>query len=234
MNLLLSTLLTAALLGQTPPHDNLDLAQGLAGWEGTGFAAVAPAGERSAGAWSKDAGNGRKGMLRFVLTIPKGAQRLQFQAYSEVTGQSNPDQRLNVVLAGADNAPLQRLRLSATKTWDPSTTIDMPWLGQPQTYAWDVSGHQGERMQVVLVDQDDRSGHYLFAGGFRFDVSDATQSTGEAEFANFMLNLQKSNNLVAMARYDSKRFMAISNADERFTTERLQCCEIFYDHFIGH
>ena len=37
-----------------------------------------------------------------------------------------------------------------------------------------------------------------------------------------------------MARYESKRFTAISNAPEAFTIDRLRNCELFYDLFLDH
>lgn len=234
MHTAVASLLAMTLLAQTPAS-NLDFGQGsLTGWDGKGFAFVPHDSTRPAGAWSKEEGTG-KGMLRHVFTVPRDARLLRFQAYAEVTGAANPDARLAVVLAGSDNKPLPCLLLSSTGNWVPGPNLQMPWLGKPRSYAWDVSAHPGELMQVVLVDQDDRPGHYVFAGDFRFTtVASTPAKETDPDFASFMLDLQRRHQLVPMAKYDSKRFTAISNADERFSSERLQLCEIFYDFFIAH
>src|SRR5438034_4663942 len=70
--------------GQSPAPDNLDFRRGtLEGWEGSGF--YLTAGQSSApgaafGVCSSDAGSPtRKGMLRYVLTVPPGAEVLVCQ-----------------------------------------------------------------------------------------------------------------------------------------------------------
>ncbi len=232
-------LIAATLLGQSTSPANLDFAKGsLAGWDGKGFA-FAPAIEgRPAGATSADdSAVGRKGMVRFAFVIPSDARQLTFQAFADVQGDNEPDQRLNVVLAGADNIPVARMMKTSNGVWTPAPKMQLPWLGKPRTYAWDVASHQGKLMQVVLVDNDDRPGHFLWAGDFKLLGAGQAMAGGDildADFGPFMLALQKNNNLAPMARFDSKRFTAISNADDAFTTERLQNCEVFYDLFLKH
>ena len=56
----------------------------------------------------------------------------------------------------------------------------------------------------------------------------------EAEFIATMQGLQKRHKMLPMARFDSKRFIAISNAPDEFTRERLKLCEVFHDTFLKH
>lgn len=228
-----NVLVAAMLLGQTPA--NLDFSQGkLTGWEGSGFAFAPASNGRPAGAWSKDEPSG-KGMIRFAFVVPAGARQITFQAFADVLGDNEPDHRLNVVLAGADNTPAPRVVKAANGAWQPAPKIALHWVGKPKTYAWDVTAYQGKLVQIVLADHDPRPGHYLWAGDFKI-VTDAKpgDGVGDAEFASFMLDLQRKNNLAPMAKFDSKRFTAVSNASDKFTTERLQNCEVFYDLFLDH
>jgi hypothetical protein len=230
-------LVAATFLGQASTPANLDFAKAsLEGWDGKGFAFVPAEGNRTAGAWSKDEGaGGRKGMVRFAFTVPTGARQITFQAYADIAGDNEPDQRLNVLLAGANNVPAPRVVKASNGSWTASNRILLPWLGKPRTYAWDVVALQGKLAQIVLVDQDERPGHFVWAGDFKI-VSNQTapDELHDSEFGPFMLDLQKKNNLSMMGRFDSRRFSAISNAGEKFTTERLQNCEVFYDLFLTH
>jgi hypothetical protein len=227
-------LIAAAMLGQSAA--NLDFAKGsLDGWDGKGFAFAAAADNRPAGAWSKE--HTGQAMIRRAFTVPAGARQITFQAYADVVGDNEPDQRLNIILVGADNVPVPRVVKASNGAWGPSNKILLPWLGKPRTYAWDVSALQGRFLQIVLIDHDERPGHFLWAGDFKFLAATGTSPGGDildADFGPFMLSLQKKNNLNPMARFDSKRFTAISNASDAFTTERLQNCELFYDLFLGH
>jgi hypothetical protein len=56
----------------------------------------------------------------------------------------------------------------------------------------------------------------------------------EAEFIQTMQGLQAKHKMLPMARFDSKRFTAISNADDTFSRDRLRFCEVFYDQFLRH
>jgi len=111
------------------------------------------------------------------------------------------------------------------------------WQGKPRAYAWDVSQLGEQTLQIVLIDQDSRPGHYVYAAGFHFthaqQVVNAPQ-TDDRDFERTMLSLQTKHQLTPVVRYDSKRFMALSNASASFTVERLQNCELFYDLFLDH
>ena len=56
----------------------------------------------------------------------------------------------------------------------------------------------------------------------------------EAEFIGTMQRIQRDARLAPMARFDSKHFVAISNAADDFSRERLKLCEHFQDAFLRH
>lgn len=226
--------LTAGLgLGQTA---NLDFSHGtLKGWEGGGFYITAgnPRGPGPAcGACSSDAGSpDRRGMIRFVFMVPAGVSQLTFQAFASTPLRIEPDHRLDVVLAGEDKVPVPRQVRTSSGTWTPAPRILSRWQGKPRDYAWDVSHLQGHRVQVVLLDQDDRPGCHLYATGFRFLKATAFQ---DEEFFRYMVELEGKHGLAPVSRYDSKRFTAISNASEKFSMQSVRFCEVMYDLFYHH
>lgn len=217
------------LLGQTP--SNLDFGQGLQHWEGTGFRVVALDSRKpeTRGVSSADDKGRRKGMRRQVFVVPAKAQVLAFQAFAD-TEQGTNDGRLDVVLADENNQVLPR-KVKVGASWSSSPRILPPFVGQPREYAWDVAGYGGKRMQIVLIDEDDRPGNYLYASGFAFQSG---QDFEDGDFARFMRNLETKHHLSPMARFDSKRFTAISNARDDFAIDRLKNCEIFCDQFLDH
>src|SRR5438093_6323171 len=105
--------------GPSSAQDNLDFHRGtLEGWEGSGF--YLTAGQPSApgaafGACSSDAGAPtRKGMLRYVFTVPPDAELLVCQAFAATRPGVDSDGRLDVVLSGADKTIVpKRVRGSA-------------------------------------------------------------------------------------------------------------------------
>jgi hypothetical protein len=226
---LLSTLMGLSA-GQIPALDNLDFRKGsLEGWEGQGFALTGE-GPDFAVTSSDERSPTRKGMLRHVIKIPAGISKIRFQAHAAHAEGNDPDQRLDVILAGAGN----RLVPKTVKTgvgWSPAAKLLPSWQGKPREYAWDVSNLGGQRLQIVIVDQDDRPGSYVYCTGFQLQPAEEFQDT---DFAQHMVALQKKHKLAPMARFDSNRFSAYSNATEAFTALRLRQCEIFYDLFYNH
>jgi hypothetical protein len=232
MHGILLTTLLALHSGQTSALDNLDFHKGsLAGWEGKGFVLKPGAGGQDFGVTSSDdVVPGRKGMIRHVLTIPAGAGRIRFHAYAVRPEGSDPDARLDVLLAGEGNKVVPKM-VRTSAGWRPATQLLSRWEGKPREYAWDVSKYGGQRFQIVIVDDDDRPGAHVYCGGFHLEAVEQKQ---DSDFAQHMVELQKKHKLAPMARYDSKRFAAYSNASESFTTLRLRQCEIFYDLFYNH
>src|SRR5438128_1522666 len=227
--------------GQSPAPDNLDFRRGtLEGWEGSGF--YLTAGQSSApgaafGVCSSDAGSPtRKGMLRYVLTVPPGAELLVCQAFAATPPGVDSDGRLDVVLAGTDKNIVPK-KVRGAAGWSPAPRILPRWQGKPRAYAWDVSQLGEQTLQIVLIDQDSRPGHYVYAAGFHFTHAQQVVKAPQADDRDFertMLSLQTKHQLTPVVRYDSKRFIALSNANASFTVERLQNCELFYDLFLDH
>ncbi|MBX9679630.1 MAG: DUF1570 domain-containing protein [Gemmataceae bacterium] len=225
----LAAYVAMTLLGQLP--SNLDFGKGLQHWEGTGFLIVAlDAGKpETRGVSSADDKGRRKGMRRQVFRVPAKAQVLACQAFAETEHGTN-DGRLDVVLADENNQVLPR-KVKVGASWSSSPRILPSFIGQPYEYAWEVAGYIGKRLQIVLIDEDDRPGNYLYASGFAFPSG---QDFEDGDFARFMRNLETKHQLSPMARFDSKRFAAISNARDEFAIDRLKNCEIFCDQFLEH
>ncbi|HWY86851.1 MAG TPA: DUF1570 domain-containing protein [Gemmataceae bacterium] len=232
MHCLFLTTLLGCCVGQITPLDNLDFRKGsLEGWEGQGFVLTGGSqGQDYAVTSSDESSPTRKGTIRHVLTIPAGISKIRFQAYAARAESSIPDQRLDVLLAGAGNRLVPR-KVRTAAGWSSSLHLLGTWEGKPRDYAWDVSKLGGQRFQIVIVDQDDRPGSHVYCTGFHLQPAEESQDT---DFAQYMVELQKKHNLAPMARFDSKRFSAYSNASEAFTALRLRQCEIFYDLFYNH
>lgn len=222
------------ILGQAASLENLDFGKGsLHGWEGKGFVLTK---DRPAAVSSQDELNpARKGMIRYVLRIPSHARAIRFQAYLLHPPEHQPDGRLDVVLAG-DKSELVPKLVRTSSGWSPTPKLLVRWQGKPREYKWDVSAHSGRLLQIVIYDQDERTGCHVYCTGFT--VETATPAVAEAsadrEFAQFMARLEKEHKLAPMARFDSKRFTALGNASESFMVQRLRNCEAIYDLFFDH
>lgn len=230
----LALLLSAWLPAQAAPADNLDFHLRLSGWEGHGFylTSADPRGPGpNLGVCSSDArsptGTGR---LAYSFTVPVGRAMVSFTACAMRAKGCEPDQRLDVQLYTADNQLVPKLVRSAAG-WASTATLWPRQDGQPREYCWDVAAYVGQTMQVVLLDEDQRRGCYLFCSGLQLRPGEEFLTR---DFARQMLALQKKHKLPPMARYNSKRFTALGNAEEAFTIERLRNCELFYDLFLEH
>ncbi|MFO0965580.1 MAG: DUF1570 domain-containing protein [Gemmataceae bacterium] len=224
-------LLTTALLGQTPA--NLDLADGtLKGWDGSGFKIARL--EKAGGGFalsSDDAANPtREGMIRYVLRMPRNVSKLVFKAQAVTPAGVLPDARLDIVLAGDDEAAVPR-HVRTAAGWAPAPRLFGAVDGKALEYAWDVGDHQGRLMQIVLIDKDARPGCHLVASGFRFVKVDPFQVE---DFTRYIVEIQGTAKLEPFARFDSKRFLALSNASEKFSMQTMRFCEIIYDLFFVH
>lgn len=234
MHALCLTTLLGLTVGQNPAPENLDFRLGnLSGWDGKGFALTGGSASKDFAVTSDDEHSPtRTGMIRYVVKIPAGAAKIEFKAYAATAEDNQPDRRLNVVLAGAGKqvAPLM---VHSGAGWRPASHLLPRWHGEPRSYAWDVGGLDGQRLQIVIIDRDDRPGSYVYCAGFHVRGADIVKSKDD-DFGQYMLALQKKHKLAPMARFDCKRFCAYSNASEPFTTLRLRQCEIFYDLFYNH
>jgi hypothetical protein len=231
----LTVLLCAAGPAQARQPDNLDLSAGtLAGWHGRGFylTTANPRGpSTSLGVCSSDAGApGRKGSLRYTFVVPPGDGLLRCSAYAACRKGLAPDGRLDVLLLTEDSAVVGK-KVQTARGWQPAQGL-LPRLdGRAREYAWELAGLEGRRVQIVLLDHDGRRGCHLFCSGFRLSAADDQQ---ERAFALQMKRLERDKDLAPMSRFESKHFLAWSNAEAGFTTSRLRNCEVIYQLFFDH
>lgn len=218
----------AAVPAQSSPPLNLDFARAtLDGWAGKGFHLV-PGGREAS---SADARNpARKGLLRYVFDVPHGTGRIRFHARAVLPPDCAADGKLDVLLLGAANRVVPRQIRTATG-WASSRSLLTAAAGRSREYAWDVSAHGGQKVQIALVDQDDRPGCHVVCSGFRLERLDEQQ---RQEFAGAIQTLVQDGKIGPAARYESAHFTAWSNADPDFTVSRLRDCERLHDAFFRH
>ncbi len=234
----MTSLLLAAVLscpGQVQAKCNLNFEQGtLAGWQGSGFylTTTDPRGPSlRLGVCSSDAGAPKlTGQLRYAFYVPEGAGMLRFSAYAARPKDCVPDHRLDVRLVDQSGRALPK-RVRSDKGWTLTGALLLRDQGKARDYAWNIAGHAGQVLQVVVLDKDERPGCHVFSTGFRLEPL-ADFEIGD--FVQHMLVLERKHSLPSMSRYDSKRFTALSNATEAFTVQRLRNCELLYDLFFRH
>jgi Protein of unknown function (DUF1570) len=230
------TLLAAGLLpAQAPTTLNLDFHTGtLAGWTGEGFylSAGSPKGPGATwGVCSSDAGkSGRQGLLRYVFVIPDGTAKIRFSAWSAYGKGCPPDDRLDVLLLGVNNKVIPKLVLTEGG-WTPALGLDARTRGKPNEYSWNVTGLGGQKVQIAIVDRDERPGCYVYCTGFRFTKVEDIEAK---EFATFVRRLEHEHKLPPLTLYESKHFTAWSNADVRYSEMRLNNCELIHSLFFDH
>jgi hypothetical protein len=235
MHLALALCLAASLPAEPAAADNLDFHTGtLTGWEGEGFA-IAPAGRHGptfdcAVCSSDRGGDGRKAMLHRTVTVPAGAAVLRFSAHAVYGKNCAPDTSLDVVLLAPGKRVIPK-QVRKGAEWQPAAAILPGEKGRPSDYVWDVRNYAGYTLRIALIDEDKRRDCYLVCGGFRFVAADEFDGR---EFGRFMHHLTAENKLGPAARFESKHFIAYSNADDDFASLRLNNCELIYDLFFAH
>jgi hypothetical protein len=231
----LSLIIGLATLAASP-LPNLAFQTGrLTHWHGDGFYLTPARGSgpsRSFAVCSSDSGKrGRTALLYRTFTVPAGAGVVRFSAATFRPSNCEANADLDVILeaAGRDYLPRQ---VRTANGWRTSTNLRGPGSdGRPCEYQWDVAGYVGQPVRIAIVDRDVRPGCFVFCSGFRIlprEDSDAK------EFSAAMLKLTKEQHLGPMERYDSKHFMAVTNASDEFTEERLSNCETIYPLFFEH
>jgi hypothetical protein len=228
VNLAASVVVGSMLLGQASA--NLDFSQRtMDGWHGSGFSCKQIG--NVTGAWSDDSvATSGKGELRYRFVVPLNSVRLTCKAYGVTADRSQPDGRLDVVVKGPDGRELRR-EMSHAHGLGPAPYLYPATRDGPREYSWDVSTLVGRIVEVSLLDNDDRPGSHVWAGGFKLL---STHHSLESDFARTMIELQNKHKLRTFYRFHSKRFMAISNAGESFSKDRLRNCENFIDQFLDH
>jgi len=235
MHLALSLFLAASLPAQTPADNNLDFHTGtLAGWEGEGFA-IAPAARQgptlASAVCSSDRGpQGRKALLHRTVVIPAGAGVLRCLAQAVRNNKCPANENLDIVLLAAGKRVVPK-QVRKGDEWQPVAHLLPGENGRPREYVWDVRDYAGQALRLALIDDDKRRDCFLVCSGFR--VIPADEFDGR-EFGRFMRYLTAENHLGPAGRFESRHFIAYSNADDDFAAMRLNNCELIYDLFFEH
>jgi hypothetical protein len=222
------------LVTQQPVFPDLSFHAGaLTGWEGDGFAVSRTAGKEPQEYWASSqdqAGKGHKALLHRVFVIPTGAEVIRFKAYASRAKGLDPDGPLEVLLMAAGKRIIPK-RVRTANGWLPVSRLLSSEDGQPREYLWRVGDYVGQYVRIVLEDEDDRPGCYVSCSGFQILAGDEFEGR---DFSQFMVRLAEQHHLSPMVRYDSRHFIALSDAEENFTELRLGNCELLYTLFWDH
>ncbi len=234
--LLLAAALPSGTGGATSGFPNLAFESGrLDRWEGGGFYVTTANGHgpsRDFAVCSSDSGpRGRRALLHRTFMVPPNVTAIRFAAAVVRAPGCPPGPMLDVVLEGEGGKRIGK-EVRSDRTWQPAKTLLPSQHGRPREYRFAVSGLAGQTVRIAIQDEDDRPGCYVVCGGFRFESIDESNTTA---FAELMIKLVSDHHLHPVARFDSRHFMALSNAGDEFTEDRLTNCEmihaLFFDHF---
>jgi hypothetical protein len=215
--------------------DNLDFSKGLAGWEGSGFYLTTGTGtgpSLECGACSSDREQrGRKGTLHRTFVVPDSGGVLYCRAAAHLGKDSTlEDNDLDVMVLAAGKRIIPK-RVRTGTGWQTVGRLQRPDKGHPREYVWHLDNFRGQTLRIALLDQDNRPGCHVWCSGFRIVPSDRFEPR---DFARFMVKLTHDQKLPPSARFESEHFMALSTADDDFTSLRLNNCELMYDLFYHH
>jgi hypothetical protein len=202
-------------------------------WEGNGFYVTTAAGQGPSPTFavcSSDAGRrGRRAVLHRTLYVPLDAGSIRFTAAAVRAPGCDAGPLLDVVL---DTEAGKRVgkQLRGDKGWQASKLLPLQ-NGRLREYRFPVGDLAGQTVRIAVVDEDDRPGCHVICSGFRFETLDERNSR---EFAVQMIRLVHDNHLTPVTRFDSRHFMALSNADDGFSEDRLYNCETIYALFFEH
>jgi hypothetical protein len=235
VNLLMALLLTGPVSTPSDPLANLDFRDGtLKGWEGKGFYVTTTTGRGpslSFGVCSSDRGSkGKTALLHRSFVVPPGAGVIRFTAYLQRGKELLDDGGLDIMLVAAGRRVIPKM-VRLKEEWERTDRVLPAANGQAREYIWRVSNYIGQPLRIALVDDDPRAGCHLFSSGFRIVSSDDFESR---EFGRFMVRLAKEHKLSPVSRFDTKHFLALSNAEDKFTEMRLHNCELIYEVFFSH
>jgi hypothetical protein len=237
MNPALVLLLATAAPANAGALPNLDFGTGrLTHWEGRGFY-IAPVGDSgptlACGVCSGDGSRpGRTGLLYRTITLPANAGVIRFQAAAVRARGLAPGAALDVVLQASGRETIPKLVRDGAG-YRPVSQLLPPQGRRPREYLWNVAAHAGRRVRIAIVDDDDRPGCHVVCGGFRV-VPSTAEDPATREFVAHMARLQRTHRLAPLARYDSRHFVALSNAPAGFTEYRLSNCEAIHSLFFEH
>lgn len=231
----LASLLVSLCLGQATVVESFEFAPDrMEGWQGEGYyltCGTARGPSRTFGVCTSDADvPGKKSQLSRTFKVPDNATHLRGRAFVNLAAGCTADHRLDVVLIDENRIAVPK-QTYTSNGWVAASGLLPRWQGMPRDYSWDVSNCRGQTLKLVIRDQDDRPGCHVYAAGFQLI---STGASSDGDFSTYMLTLQERHKLPLMDCYTSKRFVAISNASDKFTRQHLKYCEIFYDLFLNH
>jgi hypothetical protein len=235
MHLALALLLGSTLPTANPTSDNLDFHTGTTeGWEGDGFS-VGPATRLGPSldfaVCSSDCGPaGRTAMLHRTLDVPATGGIVRCYAHVVRSKNSSPNESLDVVLLAPGKKIISK-QVRHGDDWQTVPCILPAENGRSREYVWNVSAYAGQTLRVAIVDDDKRRDCFIVCSGLRILPADKFEAK---EFGRAMYKLTTDNKLSPAARFESKHFLAYSNADDDFSEMRLLNCEMIYDLFFDH
>lgn len=229
MNLALAFLLCTTAPAQAP---NFDFRFGsLDGWEGEGFY---PAPGRGRGpslkfgvTSSRPEDQAHTALMHLTFRAPNNAGVIRFQAHAVRGKEQEPNPNLDVLLMTSDRQIIPK-QVRTREGWTAVSRVLPSQMGRSQEYLWQISAYAGQVLRIVLIDEDKRPHCHLFCSGF--DIISADEFDLR-EFGQFMLQLVRDHKLPPVTRFESKHFVALSNADDHFTELRLNNCELIFDIF---
>ncbi len=228
-------LLAASLPAATGGPPNLRFETGrLDGWEGTGFYVTTANGHgpsRSFAVCSSDIGRrGRRAELHRTFTVPPNAGALCFTAAAVHARGGDEGPPLDVELETDDGRRIVK-QIRTDKGWQSAPKL-LPLLkGRLREYRFPVGDLAGQTVCLTIADEDVRRGCHVICSGFRFETLNASN---DRDFAEQMIQLVRDHKLSPVTRFDSRHFLALSNADDDFSNERLDNCETIYALFFDH
>jgi hypothetical protein len=228
-------LLAVALPGATSSLPNLAFETGrLDGWEGSGFYVTSASGQgpgRAFAVCSSDVGRrGRCGLIHRTFIVPANAGAIRFRA-AVVRGRGcDTGPILDVVLDTEEGKRISK-QVRTEKGWQTAPTLLPLVNGRLREYRFPVADLAGQAVRIAIADEDARAGCHVTCSGFRFEARDDMNGR---DFAELMLQLVRDNRLTPVTRFDSRHFMALSNAGDDFSEDRLYNCETIYTLFFEH
>lgn len=235
MNLALALALCTVLPANPTGFENLSFQNGtLAGWEGEGFT-IGPSSrygpDLSFAVCSGDAGEeGKTALLHRTLVVPPAGGYLRCQAHAVRGKNCAHNESLDVVVFATGKKLIPK-QIRVGEEMKPVAGLLPVEQGRMREYLWDLSAYAGQSLRFALIDQDKRRDCYLVCGNI--DLVRADDFEGR-EFGRFMTKLTTDHKLSPAARFESKHFIAYSNAEDDFTILRLNNCELIYDLFFDH
>ncbi len=235
MHLALALLLGSTLPTANPSSDNLDFHTGTTeGWEGDGFT-VGPATRLGPSldfaVCSSDRGPvGRTGMLHRTFVVPSTGGIVRCYAHVVRPKNSSAAETLDVMLLAPGKKTIPK-QVRRGEDWQTVPCVLPADKGRSREYVWNVSAYAGQTLRVAIVDDDKRRDCFVVCSGLRILPAEKFEAR---EFGRTMDKLTTDNKLPAAARFESKHFLAYSNADDDFSEMRLRNCEMIYELFFDH